>query len=160
MPRRLEELLTSISLRPDCLVAPPAGLPVIPYQLPPDLLEFFSHCGGIQLFAGSEWELEICPPSRFENSNAVIILEECPYDRTHYWFICARSDPQYISIDLSSKFLGRCYDSFWDIHGIPGSCPIIAKSFTDFLERALQCNGNEYYWQRSDFQSLGDAYDD
>ena len=47
-----------------------------------------------------------------------------------------------------------------ETHGVAGSCPIIATSFTDLLTRLYENKGQRWYWLRPDFVSLGDAYDD
>ena len=39
------------------------------------------------------------------------------------------------------------------------SLPIIAKSFTELLEK-LVSNEKEWFWLDSSFQSYGDAYED
>lgn len=51
-----------------------------------------------------------------------------------------------VTIDCSADRLGRCYDSFWDSHGVAGSCSIVALSFTDLLQRLLDNNGDYWYW--------------
>ncbi|WP_331460411.1 SMI1/KNR4 family protein [Gracilibacillus suaedae] len=49
---------------------------------------------------------------------------------------------------------------FFDRHGLVGESQRIATSFTDLLERLIKNKGQYWYWLRSDFISLGDAYDD
>lgn len=61
------------------------------------------------------------------------------------------------TIDFSPQRLGQCYDSFWDRH--PDNSPIVATSFTDFLERLLVVGGKHYYyWDLAGFKSLGAPY--
>jgi len=55
-------------------------------------------------------------------------------------------------IDLRSEFY---YDSFIKTHATPDESPIIAKSYTELLEK-LVSNEKEC----SSFQSYGDAYED
>jgi hypothetical protein len=69
------------------------------------------------------------------------------------------SNGDYLTIDLNQERLGRCYDSFYDRHGIVGSYPTIAKSFTELLEQLFNNKGELLYWLNKDFPSLGDAYD-
>jgi hypothetical protein len=100
-------------------------------------------------------------PSGFVLANPVIVGELCPEDITAEWYIVAHAGSQEtLTIDLNSSRLGRCYDSFWDRHGVPGSCKIIALSFTDLLRRLIENSGRYWYWLRDDFKSLGDAYDE
>ena len=48
----------------------------------------------------------------------------------------------------------------FDRHGIVGESQIIATSFTNLLEKLIKNNGQYWYWLKSEFESLGDAYDD
>jgi hypothetical protein len=90
----------------------------------------------------------------------VIIGELCEEDITSQWYIIASDGHRdYLTIDLSCQRLGKCYDSFWDRHGVVGECAVIATSFTDLLERLIANNGQHWYWLTEDFTSLGDAYD-
>ena len=59
-------------------------------------------------------------------------------------------------IDLRSEFY---YDSFIKTHATPDESPIIAKSYTELLEK-LVSNEKECFWLDSSFQSYGDAYED
>ena len=60
---------------------------------------------------------------------------------------------------MSKNRLGYCYDSFWDRYGIAGEQAIIAKSFTELLDRIYNSNGNIWYWIEKNFTPYGDAYD-
>ena len=60
---------------------------------------------------------------------------------------------------LEQKRFGFCYDSFIETHATPDESPIIAKSFTELLEK-LVSNEKEWFWLDSSFQSYGDAYED
>ena len=66
---------------------------------------------------------------------------------------------QYVTIDLAPERLGRCYDSFWDRHGVPGECQIVATNFGSFLEQLIEGRGTYWYWLGKAFNQLGDAYD-
>jgi hypothetical protein len=46
---------------------------------------------------------------------------------------------------LHSARLGRCYDSFHEVHGIPDSCEIIAASFSAMVMEFLNDPGNGWY---------------
>ena len=60
---------------------------------------------------------------------------------------------------LEQKRFGFCYDSFIETHATPDESPIIAKSFTELLEK-LVSNEKEWFWLDSSFQSYGDACED
>ena len=54
---------------------------------------------------------------------------------------------------------GKCYDSFWDRHGIAGECTVVAKNFTELLWQLFNSQGKSLFWLNSDFVYIGDAYD-
>ncbi len=166
---KILELINTMRKTTNCLTLPPAGLPTASssHQLPTDLVEFYQQCGGCTLFVNSGYTVRIVSPSEFTLANPVIFksfdpseLEELKDDRSWNWYIIAETDPgDYLTIDLSPERLGRCYESFFDRHAVPGETPIIAFSFTDLLDRLLLNQGQHYYWLNPNFQPLGDAYD-
>lgn len=129
-------------------------------NLPADLVEFYNSYERINVAPNSDYPLFISAISELIPSNEAIIDEDIQDDITAHWRILAKGRAnEYISIDLSPDRLGFCYDSFADRHGIAGSCPIIAKSFTEFLERTLNQSGARHFWLERHFASYGDAYD-
>jgi len=145
-----------------CTLLPPRGIPAIAesHTLPNDLAIFYRLCGGMALFVESEYPITLVSPDAFVLANPLIVGELCEYDISSSWYILSRDrNNEALTIDLHPGRLGRCYDSFYERHGVRGSCPIIARSFTEFLSRILDRNGGYYYWLQSDFISLGDAYD-
>jgi len=157
----IAELVESARQHCTCVVFESVGAPISPDDvlLASDLEEFYSLCGGMQLFNAQEYPISISKPSELVRANPIIIGDDCSDDITHNWFIVAQAGEQYITIDLSRERSGRCYDSFWDRHGVRGECPIIADSFTKLLDNLLNTNGGYWYWLRNGFVSLGDAYD-
>lgn len=158
----IKQLITKIRTIPDCVVYPTSGLPHIEdkYILPDDIKEFYNLCGGVSLYLNGESTANIVPPSEFILANPVIVGERCENDITSNWYIIANDgNGDYLTIDIQEERLGRCYDSFWDRHGVVGECPIIANSFTELLERLIDNKGQRWYWLRDGFISLGDAYD-
>ena len=93
-------------------------------------------------------------------ANPLLVGEIIPEDISSTWYTIAR-DPQgnFLTVDLDRTRLGRCYDSFFDRHGIVGSCAVVASSFSDLLHRVWMNRGQYWYWLRDDHVSLGDAYD-
>ena len=158
----LSNLLDVLEKLPDCRLVPPAGLPKVPSNviLPADLDEFYRKAGGAFLFPESDYPIEIVGPTNFVRSNPVIRGADGEGDMSYNWFIIGQNPPQYISIDLHPDRLGRCYDSFWDIHALVGDCPVIATSFAQLVEKLIDARGAHLYWHRKDFKYLGDAYDD
>lgn len=77
---------------------------------------------------------------------------------TDFWYIVARSDnDEAISIDCNPHRIGLCYEGFWDTHGLAGSCPIVALSFTELLRRLYDCRGGYWYWLATTWVGYGDA---
>lgn len=167
--RAMLQLLNLIGRTPDCVVNPAQGLPTIDsnHVLPDDLIEFYKLCGGVSFFSSSAYYMEILPPDRFVLANPVIFigvgeseLRASISDISWSWYIVGEgANRQFMTIDLSSERLGRCYDSFWDSHAMPGYSPIIAKSFTELLNKLFANRGRHWYWLQPEFRSIGDAYE-
>lgn len=159
---RIEFLVHQISRDPECEVMSPAGYPRVESQhtLPTDLLSFYALAGGSNLFVSADYSTRIVAPSELVLANPVIVGEHIDDDISSSWYIVAKQgESGFITIDLDSNRLGRCYDSFWDRHGVAGSCAVIAVSFTDLLTQLVAARGRELFWLGTDFPSLGDAYD-
>jgi antitoxin YokJ len=139
----IQLLIDKIKKLPNCLVHPPAGFPDIEKEdaLPSDLNEFYKICGGIDLFIDCDYAIKIVSPQEFVLANPTIIGERAEYDISSNWYIIGDDmEGNYITIDLDKSRLGRCYDSFWDVHGVAGNCHIIAGSFTELLEHLMMNN--------------------
>lgn len=158
----IKTLIDIISTTPDCRVYSPAGLPTIRpgHVLPHDLRGFYQMCGGLSLFEKADYSIVIVPPEGLVLANPVIVGEVYEDDISASWYLIAHDKGgEYLTIDLDSKRLGRCYDSFSDRHAIVGSSPVIATSFTDLLTRLYENKGQHWYWLRPEFKPLSDAYD-
>ena len=157
------DIIAAIREATDCVVLPPQSVPTIrpDHKLPGDVRSFYGSCGGAVLFQHSSFPTFIVPPGGLVRANPVIVGEPCEYDISASWYIIASdgSDSQKMTIDLSEDRLGRCYDSFWDRHAVAGSSTIIARSFSEFVERSLASGGKHLYWLQEDFATYGDAYD-
>lgn len=157
----IQELLAVISFKKDCEVLPSKGQPTIRQTLflPEDVRTFYELCGGVALYSQADYPVTIVSPDNFSEANPVILGHSVAGDITSSWYIVAADDNgDFLSIDLAPERLGRCYDSFHEVHGVAGSCAIIALSFTDLLHRLVQKKGQRWYWLEPDFQSIGDAY--
>jgi hypothetical protein len=158
----IKDLVDVARGRPDVVVDPPNGLPAVRVgeELPPELVEFYSLCGGMTLFAGTPDEVRIHGPDTFLGANEEVIGCAYPDDISHTWYMLARSGLERASIDCSPVRAGRCYDSFWDCHGVAGSCSIIAWSFAEFLELQLAVKEATVFWSEPGFRGFGDAYEE
>lgn len=158
----IKKLIEQIKMLPNCTVYPPSGLPQLDekHKLPQDLKEFYEICGGVTLFEAESYVANIVPPNEFQLANPIIVGELCEEDITSQWYIIVNDgNGDYLTIDLSNERVGRCYDSYWDRHGVVGECSIIANTFTQLLEELIKNEGKRWYWLRDDFMSIGDAYD-
>jgi antitoxin YokJ len=158
----IREAIEAIAASPDCRLYEPVGVPAVPdgFALPCDLVEFYQRCGGAELYPARDYAASVVPPTELRPTNLVMLGERIPDDLSASWFTIAKTGgSDYVSIDFSLRRLGRCYDSFHETHAIAGSCPVIALSFTDLLERLLANRGSYWYWLNPDFISIGDAYD-
>ena len=166
----IKEVLIRIKKNNDCFIYPPQGLPNVgsDHILPDDLRMFYQLCGGVSLFSSSAYSINIVSPNKFLLANPVIftgVSEEDLYaskgDISWSWYLIGKGENgQFITIDLAKDRLGRCYDSFWDCHAMPGSSQIIAKSFTEMLLRLVENQGKHWYWLQPHFTPYGDAYDE
>lgn len=163
----MRDILARIGQRPDCKVLPATGLPVLKdvrHKLPQDLTDFYIQCGGVMLFEGAEYPMTILPPTEFGLANPKIIGDFIrgveTNDRSWNWYVVAQGGSgEWMTIDLSNEFRGRCYDSFWDSHAVAGSTRIIAITFTELITRLFEGQGQRPFYLRDDFVAYGDAYD-
>jgi hypothetical protein len=159
----VEELLDLIAASSRAVVLPPAGQPVVRagHQLPRDLAGFYELCGGVEfLDTAQHYGMTISPPAQLLPTNPILIGEQVEDDITSSWYVIGRTfDSELISIDLHAARLGRCYDSFHEVHGIVGSCEIIAASFSAMLKEFLNDPGNGWYWTSPGWPRLGNAYE-
>lgn len=160
----INHLIKKVKALPNCRVHEPTELPIIDenkHILPDDLKDFYTICGGLTLFENAEYPIHIVPPEEFVLANPIIVGELCEEDISSNWYtVCNDGKSDYLTIDLNKERLGRCYDSFFDRHGLVGESQIIATSFTDLLEKLIKNKGQYWYWLKDGFESLGDAYDD
>ncbi|MCR8630886.1 SMI1/KNR4 family protein [Paenibacillus radicis (ex Xue et al. 2023)] len=158
----IEFLVKKLKTMPDNVIYSPSGLPFLEggVALPSDLTSFYQLCGGGKFFTKSDHSISIVSPKEFVLANPVIVGDRCEDDISSGWYIIGSdNNGDYLTIDLHKERLGKCYDSFWDRHGVVGDCPVIAHSFTHLLIQLIENSGHSWYWLKDDFESLGDAYD-
>lgn len=165
----LHELLTRIRHAPDCEVLAPRGLPVVreEHVIPEDVREWYGLCGGISLYRKQPNRFCIVPPTEIVLANPVLmpglsqeLLASSAGDISWYWYIIAHDwGGNYLTIDLSRERLGRCYDSFFGYHAMPGYCAVVARSLTELITHLYENQKDGRYWDAPDFVSLGDSYD-
>lgn len=159
----IHEIIEIIKKDPNCEVLQSNGIPNLNEgdELPVDIQQFYNLCGGIHFFKGSEYEFIVVPPEEVILANPVIIGELCEEDISSRWYIiCKDTEDNYITFDSSKERNGRCYDSFWDRHGVVGECDIVATNFTELILNLYKSAGKQLFWLSDSFQYLGDAYDE
>lgn len=159
----IHEIIEMIRKDENCKVFQPNGIPELKNGdfLPAEIQQFYSMCGGIQFFKGAEYEFTVVSPKEVVPANPIIVGELCEEDISSQWYIiCKDIEDNYITFDSSPERNGRCYDSFWDRHGVVGECSIVAFNFADLLINLYNCGGRELFWLSESFHYLGDAYDD
>ncbi len=63
-------------------------------------------------------------PGRVKLSFLIIIVELVEEDISSHWHKAIHDgNGDYISIELHQDHLGKCYESFWDRHGLCGRLP-------------------------------------
>jgi hypothetical protein len=161
-------LLDMIAADSRCKVHPPSAGPAVPagLLLPVDLQQFYRCAGGLDLFSTQPFGFTIVGPNEFTPSNPVLLgdfylrnKKAYDEDRSAFWYLIARGTKtnEFITIDLDKSRLGRCYDSFWEVYAKPDS-KVVARSFTELVERLYAAKGNDLYWAGAEFD-LGKAYD-
>ncbi|MDO6811251.1 SMI1/KNR4 family protein [Zobellia galactanivorans] len=163
----LKEILDKIEKDSSCNLIKVKEQRELPNNLPIDLFDFYSNYNGIDFFKEEAYGISIVPFEDFKTTNSVlfppddVIWEELEDDISQNWYLIAKSEQlsQYISIDLSEKDKGKCYDSFLETHANPDDSPIISNSFTELLEKIYSVKGKNWFWLESDFESYGDAYE-
>lgn len=158
---KISQIISKIENNKNCIVSK-LSTPYknIPLDIPNDLKFYLENYESITFFQNSDYSIKTIGFSEFKRANEIILGENFEEDISHNWFIIAKdNNSQYITIDLSKNRLGYCYDSFWDRYGIAGEQAIIAKNFTELLDRIYNSNGNIWYWIEKNFIPYGDAYD-
>lgn len=155
----LAELIEVIRHDKDYQVRPANKNIALPAGTPEDLKLFYELTDGIFLFPNEPYGIDIVSRPEFQRANPTIVGQNCEDGISCNWFIVRHVSEQYISIDLSKQRVGKCYDSFWETHGLVGNTPVIAENFTDLLTNLYRHRGQYWYWLQPDFKNLGDAYD-
>lgn len=137
----------------------PAARTSPPPGLPEDLRAFLERCGGLRFPSG----LVVGDPARLVPTAPIALGpdEQVPHgDPAATTNVIAETGPEgtaeRLVIDLSQKRMGRVYDGFWDVFGVAGSMVVVARSFTELLERLI---ADSSFWEAPEFEPLGDAYD-
>lgn len=123
------------------------------WRLDPDLRAFYLHCNGAELFE-----------QRPESPYRLLSLEEVIRARVairgkdddtrgpaSMYVICHLQDSDYAIVDVSQQEEGRypIIDGWHEVFPDPRHCKQIARSFSEFLERALRSAGRHFWLEQS-----------
>lgn len=165
-------LISKIKELPDCIVHELDGVPRVRsgLKLPKDLVDFYTYCGGIDLFVSGSHRTYIVPPNKFIPADNVFFDEDTlefyksqegySDELSTDWYVLADiENGNYILIDLNSDRCGKCYQGLWETYAMKGESPIIAINLIELLNKLIDSKGEKWYWESDDYISLGDAYD-
>lgn len=130
-------------------------------SFPKDVKAFYRRYHTVRLF-----ESDMGPSYRFVPVNAmhqtridIFGPDSDEWGPENWITICDVQDGNYIAIDIDS-FDGESanfIDCFHETFALSEGHPIIAKSFTELLERALRSH-RELFWLQGGLSSYGDAW--
>ena len=152
----MERLIERIRESGRALVYPPTGLPTLPegLNLSSEVESFYNLCGGILFTPNIEFPIRILSPERFRLANSEMFAgfsdEEVKKTLHHIswsWFVVAECESDHeekVVIDLSIT-PSPCYDCYWATY--PGDSEEITPSFSKFLEKLLEYDGDFIFWK-------------
>jgi len=131
------------------------------YILPDDLRAFYRKYSWVKLFNGEYGysTYRFIPISEIHPTRIDVLGKDNDENGPKDWItICDIMEGNYICIDLSSRNVEQWnyIDCFHETFAQPGQCTIIAKTFTELLERALH-GGNNLYYHKKSFVGYGDG---
>jgi cell wall assembly regulator SMI1 len=130
------------------------------YELPEDIKAFYRRYRSVKLFGKADFLYRFVPVSEMHRTRLDICGEDTDEWGPDTWLtVCDVQDNNYIAIDVASKD-GEKYnyiDCFHETFAEPGSCTVIAKSFSELLERALHGGQDTVYYLDERFLGYGDA---
>ncbi|PFG26832.1 hypothetical protein ATH90_5774 [Pseudomonas lurida] len=128
----------------DCTTTPSTGLPS--NLVPDDLADFYKHYSSAVFYPRAQYSFTILAPE-LERSDFVVMNEDLDDPDSANWYALVKCEDQVISIDLTPgpKF-GYCYDSFWDSYPTADESTLVAKSFTELVEKIINSRGSNLFW--------------
>jgi hypothetical protein len=158
--RSLDVILDELRSRGDCVFRPATRLPTLAegLVLPPDLAAFYARFGEAKLFGRtSDPRYHILPANEFMQIGHAVYGERCRTPLQASWYALAHvQDGNYIAIDCHRDRLGYCYDVFHETANELDYCKVIARSFTELMNRAVEA-GDEAWWLGDRFETYGYA---
>jgi hypothetical protein len=119
------------------------------WRLDPDLKAFYLHCNGGTLFKRRpDADYRLLPLSEIVRARVAIFGEDKDEDGpASMYAICDLQDGDYVLVDMGRQEDGRypIMDGWHEAWPNPKHCKQIARSFGEFLERALSSEGS-FFW--------------
>jgi hypothetical protein len=117
-------------------------------ELPEDLTRFYLSYNGARLFSASDAPFEFVGIESLVRVRVAILGDDRErYGPNDLYAVCALGDTDFggINLDRGSAEFGAVRDC--NHHGFPDLdyCPVIARSFTEFLSAALVSGGKRYW---------------
>jgi len=132
--------------RSDCRTTPSTGLPK-DLSLPSDLAAFYRRYGSAVIHSTQPYPYAIQSAQHLERSDFAVLGEDLDDPDSAGWHVLVRCADQIISVELKAgPRFGYCYDSFWDSYPTADESTLVAKSFTELLERMIACGGKRLFW--------------
>jgi cell wall assembly regulator SMI1 len=119
--------------------------------LPADMKAFYSHCDGASLFEKDDPTYKLLPLSQIARARILVNGEDTDACGPESWYgFCDVRDGNYVAIDLdtASSTFSCVFDCFHETFPDPAYTNMIARSFSEFLENALNSRG-QLYWLKA-----------
>jgi hypothetical protein len=121
------------------------------WRLDADLRAFYLRCNGGTLFKRSpDADYRFLPLSEIVRARVAIFGEDKDeHGPASMYAICDLQDGDYVLVDVGRQEAGRfpIMDGWHEAWPNPKHCKQIARSFEEFLERALR-SGGRFFWLR------------
>ena len=123
------------------------------WSLDEELRSFYRCCNGARLFRNVDSQYWILPLDRIVRTRVAIYgRDEAERGPDSWYAICDTGEGDFVSIDHRKTIDGRypLFDCFHETFHRSEERQMIARSFSDFLARALKSEGS-LYWLSSSF---------
>lgn len=113
------------------------------FKLDPSLRAFYAASNGASLFRIEDSPYEILPMSQIVTGRVALFADHPPLCPENVFAFCYVQDGNYVGLEVTSGQPHPIIDLFHETW--PKHREIIARSFEDFLDRALR-SGGRHYW--------------
>jgi hypothetical protein len=121
------------------------------WKLDAETRAFYLHCDGAELFTSPDSPYRILPLEEITRVRlAMFAGDDDEFGSPLLYALCYVQDGNYVAVDTSGAAASSrpLRDCFHERIATPENCPIIASSFSQFLEQALASGGKLYWLQK------------